>query len=188
MFYLSLLFSIFVNSYLQPSFSDLKNISYFLGTSIGLFHTSSIDSTNTVWTQVDPNGIGASIVDMVVTRPLDDLIVVATHGNGVYSANTPQDMPLMSSSPLIESTKRSLKIYPNPIKEQATLRFDLPKTATVSISIINTLGQTQQTIFKGILSQGRQTYTINAQEFSAGTYHCILEYDGLQEVVRFVVL
>jgi len=161
---------------------------YFLGTSIGLFHTSSIDSTNTVWTQVDPNGIGASIVDMVVTRPLDDLIVVATHGNGVYSANTPQDMPLMSSSPSLSSTKSNLTIYPNPVKEQATLRFDLPKTTTVSISIVNTLGQTQQTIFKGILNQGQQTHSINAQEFSTGTYQCVLEYNGFREVTSFVVL
>ncbi|WP_420577375.1 T9SS type A sorting domain-containing protein [Ekhidna sp.] len=61
---------------------------FFVGTSAGLYSTANLDGVNTVWVREDETGIGATVVEHMVTR-LDGLVVAATHGNGVYSATVP---------------------------------------------------------------------------------------------------
>lgn len=60
---------------------------YLVATSVGLYGTTGINGQNTVWYQISPNKIGNVVVEQVITRPEDGLILVATHGNGIYSAN-----------------------------------------------------------------------------------------------------
>lgn len=60
---------------------------YFVGTSIGLFSTTRLDGANTVWNQEGGDVIGNVVTMMVRTRASDGLVAIATHGNGVYSAN-----------------------------------------------------------------------------------------------------
>ena len=59
---------------------------YFVGTSTGLYSTTSLDGTSTTWTQENSAGIGDVVVDHLVSRPSDGLLVAGTHGNGVFSA------------------------------------------------------------------------------------------------------
>ena len=60
---------------------------FFAGTSTGLYSTTSLSGVTTTWTQEDANGIGNVVVEHLVTRNSDGLVVAGTHGNGVYSAN-----------------------------------------------------------------------------------------------------
>ncbi|OJJ21265.1 hypothetical protein BKI52_11920 [marine bacterium AO1-C] len=60
---------------------------YFVGTSIGLFSTTRLDGANTVWTREGGDVIGNVVTVMVRSRASDGLVAVATHGNGVFSAN-----------------------------------------------------------------------------------------------------
>ncbi len=62
---------------------------YIVGTSVGLFTTTTINGSATNWTQQDIDNLGAVVVEHVVTRNSDGLIVAGTHGNGVYTANVP---------------------------------------------------------------------------------------------------
>ncbi|HEY0742394.1 MAG TPA: T9SS type A sorting domain-containing protein [Chryseosolibacter sp.] len=61
-----------------------NNDKYLLGTSTGLYSTTTINGASTVWTQEDPAGMGNVVVPMIRTRE-DGLAAIATHGNGVYS-------------------------------------------------------------------------------------------------------
>lgn len=60
---------------------------YFVGTSIGLYSTTKLDGANTVWTREGGDVIGNVVTMMVKSRASDGLVAIATHGNGVYSAN-----------------------------------------------------------------------------------------------------
>ena len=59
---------------------------YFAGTSTGLYSARTLNGDNTVWTQEDADGIGQVVVEMVKTR-YDGLVLLGTHGNGLFSAN-----------------------------------------------------------------------------------------------------
>ncbi|MGW8121098.1 T9SS type A sorting domain-containing protein [Roseivirga echinicomitans] len=56
----------------------------FVGTSTGLYMTTNLNGTNTVWTQQASDIIGNSVVNMVKVRPIDGKVIAATHGNGVF--------------------------------------------------------------------------------------------------------
>ncbi len=58
---------------------------YFLATSVGIFSTATLNGANTVWIQEGATPIGNAVVDMIVARPSDGVVVAGTHGRGVYS-------------------------------------------------------------------------------------------------------
>lgn len=59
---------------------------YFVGTSTGLFATTSISGSSTTWIQENSSGIGEVVVDHLVGRNADGQLAAGTHGNGVFSA------------------------------------------------------------------------------------------------------
>ena len=63
-----------------------------VGTSTGMFSTTTLNGASTSWSQVDPTGIGNAIVEQIRSRP-DGLVAVGTHGNGVYSATFETSVP-----------------------------------------------------------------------------------------------
>jgi photosystem II stability/assembly factor-like uncharacterized protein len=60
---------------------------YFAGTSVGLFMTQFLDGDNTEWTQQSTDLIGEVVISWIRVRPIDGFIMVATHGNGVFTGN-----------------------------------------------------------------------------------------------------
>ncbi|MBL7965209.1 MAG: hypothetical protein JNM31_15345 [Flavobacteriales bacterium] len=90
---------------------------YFVGTSAGLYSTALLDGANTIWEQEDPNGIGNVPVNMIAVRNSDGRVAVATHGNGVYSAQLPA-APF--SVPSIASTGL-LPAWPNPARQEVRI-------------------------------------------------------------------
>jgi hypothetical protein len=64
-----------------------NNDRYFIGTSTGLYSATSLNGTSTIWTQENMEGISNAVVEQIRVRNTDGLVVVGTHGNGLFSAN-----------------------------------------------------------------------------------------------------
>jgi len=58
---------------------------YFVGTSVGLYMTQNLNADNTVWTQQAANSIGNVVVTSLMVRPVEGMLLAATHGNGVFT-------------------------------------------------------------------------------------------------------
>lgn len=58
---------------------------YFVGTSVGVYSTSTLNGTSTLWTQEGSSTIGNLPVDMIDIRASDGYVAVATHGGGIFS-------------------------------------------------------------------------------------------------------
>lgn len=84
---------------------------YFLGTSTGLYSTSKLNGTNTVWSRQGPHSIGFNMVTMMDFRTTDNTLAVATYGAGVFSS-------VVSSKDRTGikefSTLNHVQVYPNP--------------------------------------------------------------------------
>lgn len=57
---------------------------YFAGTSVGLFMTKALNGDRTVWTQQAKNTIGNIVIGNISVRPVDGVVMVSTHANGVF--------------------------------------------------------------------------------------------------------
>jgi len=74
--------------------TDPAGTTFYVGTSIGVYATTTLDGSNTQWTQEGASEIGDVVVDQVQVRPYDGRVIVATHGNGTYDFNPPNAAPV----------------------------------------------------------------------------------------------
>lgn len=85
---------------------------YFVATSTGLYATAQIEGEATTWMQMGANSVGNVVCEQVKTRSADSLVVLATHGNGVYTTKI-QSVDDVISVDEFEQVNR-LNVYPNP--------------------------------------------------------------------------
>lgn len=87
---------------------------YFAATSAGLFATDSLQGLQTVWIQQAGGEIGNIVCDMIVSRPTDGSIVLATHGNGIYSSRLFSKESLLKIRTHRNASVDVFSVYPNP--------------------------------------------------------------------------
>ena len=57
---------------------------YFLGTSIGVYFTNTLNGGSTIWTQESVSSIGNTVTVMLDWRDNDGTLAAATHGKKVF--------------------------------------------------------------------------------------------------------
>lgn len=122
---------------------------YYAATSIGLFETNEL-SSNTQWKQVDPNGIGNTVVTMIKSRK-DGFVAVGTHGNGIFSTQLepgeaqvdpaePTDIIVVGIEDL-DDTNTKLSIYPNPMVNDSRIEFPNKNNESCRLIVIDASGR-----------------------------------------------
>jgi len=83
---------------------------YFLGTSVGVYFTNTLNGGSTVWTQEAVSTIGNAVTVMLDWRDNDGTLAAATHGKGVYTTliTSPLPVELTSFSGVFQNGKVKL--------------------------------------------------------------------------------
>ena len=69
---------------------------YYTATSVGLFSATNLNGDSTVWQQESADNIGNVVCTMVRARQADGLVLVATHGAGIFSnLSSLSDIPVV---------------------------------------------------------------------------------------------
>jgi len=114
---------------------------YFAGTSVGMYSTVKLNGDSTIWTQQGGDVVGNVVVHMVKTRMYDSLVVVGTHGNGIFSFSFEQEKS-DSDSVTIPQNFAIKSIYPNPmISSKTTIEYEIPTATNVEINVIDYSGR-----------------------------------------------
>ncbi len=86
---------------------------------------------------------------------------------------------------LLPSVARSaerpiLAVYPNPVRDAATITFDVPYDAMVTLTLHDMLGRVILELAKGMLTGGRHTLAMEAAALPPGTciLRMVMERDG----------
>ena len=130
---------------------------YFACTSAGLFSTTQLDGIQTTWAQEGASTIGNVKVSMAVAREIDGEVVVATYGNGVYSRDF--STPVEGQTAELPMDFQLMQNYPNPFNPATSIRYQLPNTSDVRLSIYNSLGQHVRTLVNTRQNGGLYTVT-----------------------------
>ncbi len=143
---------------------------YILGTSIGVYATSTLNGRSTVWLQQGQEVIGNVVADMVISRTSDNTVVAGTHGNGVFSAKytstsvfTPENIQKPETIVLYDN-------YPNPFNPSTTINYFLPENMKVKLEVFNSNGQLISVLENGIKTAGENHSKVDASKWSSGTY------------------
>ena len=132
---------------------------YFVSTSTGLYATNQIEGTATVWMQMGASTIGNVVCEQVKTRAADSLLVVATHGNGIYTSKIESVDDVISIGEF--EKEYQLTVYPNP--SSSSISINIIGESTLDIYDI----QGKQVLF--IQNVSAET-KVDVSELQAGFY------------------
>ncbi len=91
---------------------------YLAATSAGFFATDTLQGLNTKWVQQASGEIGNMVCDMFDVRPSDGTIALATHGNGIYTANIVKKGDILNADNIEKLSVLKAIISPNPASNQ----------------------------------------------------------------------
>lgn len=160
---------------------------YFAGTSVGLFSTTRLDGMNTVWVQEGATTIGNVVVDMVDVRQTDGLVVVGTHGNGVYTATVTEFPTLVQGRSRPPESFALLPAYPNPFNAATTIPFRLPRSGQTELRVYNLRGVEVAKPLDASLPAGEHKVEWQAGASASGVYFVVLRFDHLVRVRKVIL-
>ena len=113
---------------------------YLVGTSTGLFSTTSTSGLSTTWVKESENLIGSAIIPMMDYRPSDGSLAIATHGNGIFTTSITDFERI--TTPNQENADFAITFNsPNPFKGQTRIEYSIPDDGTVKIDLYTAQGE-----------------------------------------------
>lgn len=88
-----------------------------------------------------------------------------------------QDQYVSVSQESAFASNITLKTFPNPFNQKATLQYWLPEKANVQIDIVNHFGQVSQSLCKGWENKGKHSVKLDATNLADGIYSIVLRSD-----------
>jgi hypothetical protein len=166
---------------------------YMIGTSTGLYSTVVLNGTSTVWAQEGPTTIGNVVVDMIDSRTTDNLVIVATHGNGMYSANVSAVVSVEEKPDYLVSNFSLKQNYPNPFNPNTTIEYNISEPSSVRLKIFNIQGKEIATLINSEHSPGNYSVNWNGQDrfgrpVASGTYIYQITAGDYRESKRMILM
>lgn len=87
-----------------------------------------------------------------------------------------------------EVTANEFSVFPNPVKNETTIKFELEKQANVEISVYNIAGEMVETIHSSFLTEGLHMIEWNSEDQTPGIYNIRLHTDEFDISRNIVVL
>lgn len=180
-----------------------------LGTERGIYRTKSINNPN--WA-ADSHRLGEVPVmelkqqllykeDISITVVNDNevfvneypgvhntgVIYAATYGRGVFRCeNYKRDFADVPDMPAVDNTV-AVSMYPNPVRDEATISFELENSTNVSYQVYDITGRMVMNQNLGRLTEGSHQVNINTENLSTGSYILRLNQGAANAAVKFMV-
>lgn len=107
----------------------------------------------------------------------------------LHSASVPVDNPGDEDEDEERPEEFRLKQnYPNPFNHSTMIRFDLPRTATVTIDIYNLTGQKLTTLLHAVRTPGTYSIPFDATGFASGIYMYQLKVGDYSKSLKMTLL
>lgn len=106
-------------------------VEYYVGTSIGLFSTTKISGSSTVWSrEVGTSGkpsemLNTAVVNSIASRWSDNTMVIGTHGNGMFTATLGSPIPASA----LNNNNPTTAVF-NPIRNNSSFINNVYPTIT----------------------------------------------------------
>jgi len=182
-----------------------------VGTEHGVYITDDINSASPVWTADQGEMGNVPVFDLQqqwINRAADTvqlinidtvvmnypgtnnygIIYAATFGRGLYRCNNFRKPVGIEENPsYTASNELSMSVYPNPITDQATIKFEITENNSVSYQIFDLSGRMIQQQELGIFTQGSYQHTVNFDQLKNGTYILRMQSGQRNKAVKILV-
>lgn len=168
---------------------------YYIGTSVGLFSAINIGTTlqaagSVTWFREGGSLLGLPVVQSLAYRPVDNVLLVGTHGNGMYFTylGTPNYTPngVTGVNNVIMNDKNFISaVFPTVSSNRVDYRIgNLFTTKRIQIQLFNINGSL---LYNN--ATGYQNGSVDITKFSTGTYILSIssddgKYKHLQKIIK----
>ncbi len=166
---------------------------YFVGTSTGLYSTTQLNGSNTVWVQEGADVIGNVIVQALDSRLTDHTVAVATHGRGIFIGK-PNGIVGVKEEKLSNGFSLSQN-YPNPFNPTTTIKYSIPADKTlhttpqkIQIKVYDILGKEITTLVNENKLPGKYEVNFNATNLASGIYYYTLSGNNFSKTKKMMLL
>lgn len=167
---------------------------YYIGTSVGLFsvsdNTPATPPVFTTWFREGGTVLNLPVVQSLAYRPVDNVLLVGTHGNGMYftylgTPNYTPNQPTGINDPILNDKNFIRKVYPtvssSRVDYQTGNRYAVK---TISIQLLNANGQV---VYKN--SGAYQNGSVDISKLAKGVYVLTIisddrKYKYLQKIIK----
>ena len=160
---------------------------FLAATSTGLYATSKLNGTSTLWAQQGATTIGNSICDMIDFRTSDGLVAVATHSHGIFTTHITSINDVLSVHD-IQKPDFNLSNSPNPFSNSTTIGFVLNKNSKIKLSIYDLHGKLIQTLADNELQAGEHHIVFSGNALSPGVYYYTMQAGEITETKKMILV
>jgi hypothetical protein len=169
-----------------------NGLEYYVGTSIGLFSTTSVNGSSTVWSRetgaagTPASMINNAVVNSIAHRWVDNTMVIGTHGNGMFAANLGSPITIATSitNPIRNNTDFVRNVYPTITRD--VVNYQVGNTYSVKRLSIQVTSLSGAVVYKK--ETGYTNGSIDLGKMSAGTYVVtITSNDRKYQAVRKII-
>jgi hypothetical protein len=167
---------------------------YYIGTSVGLFsvvdNTPSNPPSFTTWFREGGNVLNLPVVQSLAYRPVDNVLLVGTHGNGMYFTylGTPDYRPNGATgvnNQIVNDRNFIKKVLPT--VSSSTVQYQTGTLFTVKRINVQLYNNAGQEVYRS--SGTYQNGAIDISRFAAGNYTLVVtsddgKYKHVQQIMR----
>jgi hypothetical protein len=153
-----------------------------LATETGIWATNTLFEDETVWAPAT-DGMANVRVDQLTIRTADDVVLAASHGRGLFTAEYELDIYVGEEE--IETPAISFDIYPNPATDRLTIAKASGMQGKVVVTITDINGRVVYEDLESVSGRFEKTITLN--DLSKGIYMVNLYHDGQKETGKFLI-
>ena len=129
---------------------------------------------------------GTSNLDSITElRAASDRVQTAYDDGSLFDTRLPVATEVSAADP---STLRLDPVYPNPVRERATVRYATSTAATVLLSIYDVLGRRVAVLADASMTAGEHAVPFDAAGLPSGVYLVVLEADGRRETRKVMLM
>jgi len=119
----------------------------------------------------------------------DNYIFAGTYGNSVWRRPLSDLVGVINTGSEIPSSFSLYQNYPNPFNPSTTIKFDIPKSSAVRLSVYDITGREIEMLVNDRLNAGSYETKWDASKYASGTYFCIMRVDeSIRKVTKMILL
>lgn len=131
------------------------------------------------------NEFNAGLPDAVFAMDLsfstsNDVMRLATHGNGVYESKLLDDPTSVNIDEAVNKDFVLMQNYPNPFNPETKIEYSIPERGFVTLKVFDSLGQTVKVLVNENQSAGRYSAAFSGSNLASGIYIYQLNFNNQQ--------
>jgi hypothetical protein len=137
-----------------------------------------------------PVTVRAEKINLNIADVYSGSLVNAKLGDGEELAisNSAIEKLVVSATSILPTKFELLQNYPNPFNPATTIKFSVPQTGFVKLSVYNSLGQKVDELVNGVVEAGNHTISWNASRLASGVYFYELVGDKFSSVKKMMFI